>query len=476
MTITWGHISNRTIRLTDLKKCVHQSLASLDDALTFALPLAADYGLFSLDDISDDIASPHSLFDRTDNLKVFESFIDKIWNALDFGASASSGYPSFRLSAGFTASPNKKKKLDVLERFKKVLDASLLALMLTCGVTPRAWQIKKLLYRRSGSSRRNIRLHKNGRIIITNPPAKQSDMAEYTAFWGLVHKLGTALVFYLGVIRPIEIRMLEELQVPVLDYAIYICVDNTKRTTGFLRSPLYNTTDVNRLLIKSDFGAETRVLRHVAIGILRQHFPELMRVSKPGDAPGDRQSQHKFFTGLVNYARDETLQGTGGSAQDCEQQLAVSYAIQEIYGLLSTTGYGPMSNVIDDIDKYKNYALATARLLVAKQDPGYSLGGLSGTADGVSCTCSKLMRTRPFLLSKHVRCLFNWTGYSKLKPVQNPQADEVLVQVTASLVYGEVTSSLNFHPPNGYCTNYPATAVALVSIILITNTILTRYL
>ncbi|KAG6843948.1 hypothetical protein H0H87_011484 [Tephrocybe sp. NHM501043] len=443
LTITWGATFNQELNLQSLKKAAAKSLKSLDTAIQDALPSSFDYAQFSLINVKDDFQSDNSLFDRGDNLETLQPFIDELLREFNVKSRPGSNEPSF---VDVRGKSNAKKVDDVLDRFQKISDALLLSFVLTCGVPPRAWQVLRLVFRQDGAFHRNVCVHRNGCVLITNPRAKQRDTCEFAAFWALVPKLGTALLFYLGVIRPIVISILHERSIPAHDQNIFIFARPTRRTTAFTLIPYeYTTSDLNAMLIRSDFGMETRVLRHVIIAILRQHFSHLMKASNMDDSPGDRQSQHKFNTSLYNYAPDETFQVTGVSTVDCEQQITVSYTIQQFYGLNSKIGDN--LEIIHDIDRFRHQALECARLLVLNRNPGYGFGQMT-PAERI-CKLEDLKAERPFVLR-----------------LKRKLSDDVLVQVTSALIYGQRALPLSLPPPNGYETRHPATATAIIMMAL----------
>ncbi|KAG6905084.1 hypothetical protein DXG01_005192, partial [Tephrocybe rancida] len=304
--ISWKR-REREIHLADLKACAQSSLDSVAKAIEDALPLNVNYNTeFNIHNIKDDISSETSFCDREDNKQVFQPLIDKIWRDLE--------------GSGLRTKAQQK---EVLKRYERITDTILLALSLTCGVPPRAWQITLLLYRAIEGWRRNIRMHRNGHVLITNPRAKQQGTIEFAACWALPHKLGAALIFYLGVIRPLEMKLLQLRCAPTHTHKLYVFTHSTKSRTGLTaKFYLYAASEINGLLIKSAFNAEIRLLRQVTIAILRQHYSHVMRAPlRVGESLGDLQSQHNHRTGILNYACDEAMHGTGVASDDLEMQM-----------------------------------------------------------------------------------------------------------------------------------------------------------
>jgi hypothetical protein len=363
--------------LGGLKTMVHASLAELgpcwDDVLPDGLPEDLDISKFSLRDIDDDPTSRESLFDRPGNQALFKKYIDAIWDLL-FGGPPSDESPVTRCRRNDSCSPrvtykngcrfSPKLAHQYLKRTKALEDANLRSFLETCGVPPRAWQVVLLRYRPLGDLDRNIRIQR-GQVIVANPQAKQRDLELYAAFWCLPPQLSPSFIFGLGVIRPIVIRLLERLGEPTAEHKSYVFVRSERKAAG---SYVLSPSNVNQVLRESDFKAEVRPLRHVAIGILKRHFPHLMRPSDEGRSPLDKQAQHSPRIHADHYARDEIQRSTGSTVIDSEQQMAVSHGLQHLYELI------PSYDLIrSQASTNMLHALWTARDLVERKNPGYDI-------------------------------------------------------------------------------------------------------
>ena len=166
------------------------------------------------------------------------------------------------------------------------------------------------------------------------------------------------------------IWLLERLGEPTAEHKSYIFVHSEHKTASlYVVSP----SDVNRVLQESDFDAEVWPLRHMSIGILKQHFPHLMRPSSgAGRSPLDEQAQHGPQIHANNYARDDIQWSTGSTVVDSERQMAVSHALQYLYELI------PSYDLIrpqhsDQALMNVLHALWTARGLVERKNPGYDI-------------------------------------------------------------------------------------------------------
>ncbi|KNZ79295.1 hypothetical protein J132_10941 [Termitomyces sp. J132] len=447
MRITRTNGNDLKLDIAILRAAAQNSLEAVDSAIQNAIGSSVSYSDFKIAAIQDDFASEKSLFDRSDNQAVFKPFVEQIWFALTARSSKQSLDPTFvdRLTGRWCD----KNVDDALNRFQNLLDSLLLAISITCGVPPRGWQTLHILFRQYGTFRRNVRIYRQSHILLTNPRAKQRDSSEFAAFWSLTQRLGTALIFYLGVIRPIVIDIFRRRSISVDDQMTHVFARSTKRTKMFTSEPFsYTTADLNHMLMKSPLQAENRTLRHINIAILREHFPEVMTFAQNGDSAGDRQSQHQGSTARVHYARDEAIQGVGASMNDIQQQVNVSHKIQAFLGLLPLASCAGLNQVIGNVNELHSQALACARILVVEKHPGYCIGqvDIAQRQKMIQDLCDRL----PFVLSPN-----------------NSAGDEVLVQVTASLVYGQNTTlPLQYCPPEGYEARLPATATVLIMLAL----------
>lgn len=401
----------RTIELTELRNIVHSSLADLERYWSEVLPGQLQYDhfqSFSVRDIKDNPGSSDSLFDIPENVSLFAEFVEKIKGCLlkprpssrPFFTSdsefepdrARNTLPPPSLVTASSTKINRKKCTEYLERTLRLQAVILLLLVLTCGITARAWQIATLQYRTTTNSLRNIRLYK-GELLVTNPQAKQNDQRMYAAFWVLPPTLAKFLLLYLGVIRPIQIWILETLHIPAEQHKSHIFAHMTTRNK---QSYLFSMTDVNNIVRKSDLKMELRPLRHAQIGIVKRHFPDLMRSAQSGESPCNRQSQHTGQTTRQCYAIDEMEHVTGYSTENCQEQLAVSHAFHYLWCLIPSYAKIRAPFLERDWDKNRMHALWVARDLVMGAR-GYNLGMLS--KENLVNRVNDILLRRPFLPS-----------------------------------------------------------------------------
>ncbi|KIM73120.1 hypothetical protein PILCRDRAFT_733216 [Piloderma croceum F 1598] len=219
---TWMNIKARDVDLECLRLQVIKEKDELTDTLTKLFPYV-DFSTFLLSKVADNVEDQTSLFDRQDNKALFKPFIEKVWAHLGRDRAE---HPDIKPTTPiFVSSTGKllpKQAKEWLRGPRLFLRKILRHFYRTIGIPPRAWQTSELLYRARMSYLRNFRVLRHGTPFVGNPRAKQRDKLMYEAFWLLPPHLGLAIIFCLGVIRPIEIEILKMLDIPTTE-ALYIC-------------------------------------------------------------------------------------------------------------------------------------------------------------------------------------------------------------------------------------------------------------
>jgi hypothetical protein len=400
-TLTWGWIRGRIIELellrAQLVREAQQLIASLHDIVP-----VLDISTFKLSKLVDSPdAGSTSLFDRSENVKVFQPYIDDVWRYLGKTDASSPGsiYNKLRKIGA-------KEGREFLQKLQELLEKILAHLMRTSGISPRSWQVAALQYHNYGDYNHNMWLLPHGVPLVGNPRAKQLDLLIYDAFWALAPHLGLALIFYLGVYRPVEIEIMKALGIPTAEHLYFIFVHTRKRPQ--LSTYVYDGKKVNQCLEKDttpELAYESRALRNVQQAIVDRHLARLHNdvVHSILSSGSDGQAQHSPSTHGTSYAVDQITRATAIPLSSRDKQLAVSGAIQ------AWLSFAPRYL---DWDRYINYqpveevelnmtlALDTARRLVIEH---YCV------ADGSKSVRSKRLKDlttkRPFLLGKEVSTL-----------------------------------------------------------------------
>jgi hypothetical protein len=405
-TLTWGHIQGRSIDLDILRRRVVEQADQLTQTLVDLVP-CVELSQFRLSQVTDDAESPESLFDRQDNKALFQPYIDRVWAYL--GRPQSPGAEHYGSAKYDTPIFSRNGRIDEkaakqwLKRPAELLRLILRHLCRTCGITPCAWQTADLLYRCVGTYLRNFRLLRHGTPFLGNPKAKQNDRLMYEAFWALPPHLGIVLLFYLGVIRPIEIEILKNLGIPTGDHEHYIFVHNHKRPT--LSSYVFSTSTVNEILHcgTPELSYESRACRKVMASIYDHHLSHLHQDSweKLLRSTGNAQAKHTENTNDGRYVQDEISRATGKPLSARSQQIGVSRAFHAFFGFLPGISWSSLANhrPKEEREQHINVALGVARLLVVEV-----YGVANGTPSQRIQRVAELISSKPFFLGKEV-CL-----------------------------------------------------------------------
>ena len=182
-TLTWQRIHGRVIKLNNFRHDIISEADQLKQSFTALAPYL-DFSSVALSQLVDDAESPISLFDRDDNRRLFEPFIQQIWLHLGRHQGTTRERPPLSL---FSQSGvlNKRRAWSWLIEQEKFLLLFVAHFYRTVGIPPRAWQTSHLLYRQLGGYLRNVRMIHHGTVLISNPKAKQKDRLMYDAFWAL---------------------------------------------------------------------------------------------------------------------------------------------------------------------------------------------------------------------------------------------------------------------------------------------------
>lgn len=359
----------KTIYLSQLKSAAINSCDELLTHLQQLLPPTVDFSKFSLDKIAGfrGTSLSKSVVDDTENRKIFQEYVDVVWEAISQKAGNAEckkkNLISLKNNSGIW---NKKRVEKYLGISQNLQDAALVAFHASIGIPPRPWQTSALSYRPFGQPKPNINvLH--GQVIVSNPIAKQIDLKEYSAIWALPPQLGRVLVFYLGVIREIEVNLLSQVfKWPTEEHKVYIFTRLSKKTAASSVFS-YSTSQINQILVASELGLDPLALRHVMIALFRRQYPLLLQPEPAGASSVDEQAQHLRLTGDIHYSPDEVIRSTGQSITRTGRQMLVSQTLQAQYGMIE-----PIGTTID-LGEHRLHALYQARHQILLGGSGYGI-------------------------------------------------------------------------------------------------------
>lgn len=371
-------------------------------SLTDIVP-RVDLSTFNLLTVTNNPASPVSLFDLPENKAIFEPYIQQVQQALRQGTSNTHNNNtkgSFIYNS--TVRINKKHAYALLAHSEVFLGKALIHFCKMIGIPPWAWQIREFLFPTVGQYDQNTWILNSKTIYIGNPQVKQKDKLVYDSFWALVPHLRLVLILYLGVYWVVEIEILEDLDIPTAEHKHCIFMHTTKWKT--LSSYTYSLTKVNSLLKGAEdlvVPFETWALHHIFTTLIKQQFPFVDNKMSAVVLQG----QHVSGTKDGWYACDQIQRSTGLSVSSRNHQLGIGQSLQAWCGFVPASyeysSYGAQHNIAN-IEENQQYTFDLARLLILQGDYHIADGDQSTHQ---SCV-SQLMTLKPFLTRKRVDGIF----------------------------------------------------------------------
>ncbi|KZP11280.1 hypothetical protein FIBSPDRAFT_962383 [Athelia psychrophila] len=113
-------------------------------------------------------------------------------------------------------------------------------------------------------------------VLLAHPLAKPDSKLVFNTFWSLPRQLGVILVFFLGVIRVIELKLLGHLWWPTRWHRCHIFIRNTK-PKALSKSLVFNTQSLNARLKKGtpDYPLGIMEYQKLMQSIFDTHFSPL---------------------------------------------------------------------------------------------------------------------------------------------------------------------------------------------------------
>ncbi|KAK7433753.1 hypothetical protein VKT23_020580 [Stygiomarasmius scandens] len=427
-----------SFKLADFGTCYRYEIHELRKALELLVPasiLSTVWESFQLSGLEDDVDSPESLFSQ--NADYFGTFVTRL-RAVLFSQESAILFRKNLLSRKKVA-----KYLADHEAFQRTL---MKVLYVSLGIPPRSFQAAELIYDSHGQLVRCLKIF-DGIVILCNPVAKQNGSKQYECFWALRDEVAKYLLFFIGVIRPVVISLLEHpvinsvAPIPELRRFIFVSLRAGNHSFSLVAVKTktfycFKGTEIDSCLQETSLAMDLKDLRQVATGIMRNWFPELSQaysgLNDPGvQAPMDRQGQHSRKVCNGFYAVDMYIRGTTFNRAECESQIRVSSAWQNLDIVVQNGGEAVTKPTINHVDAFARNgfrAMEAAKAHVYSKD-GYDLLRSGSTVENISKRSQALIRSKPFLRNP-MRPGEEWTkSWDTL-------GDQCTVKVTAALAHG----------------------------------------
>ncbi len=289
----------RGIALSTMVNMARHFTSNVQDALESLLPTSFNWQTLNTLSMKDNLSgTPFSK--QQPNLAIINPLIDSLYDAL--------------LKTEGKGSPLIKRLIrSYLEKEQKFLQALLLAIALTIGIPPRAGQLANIRYMASsdGIECRNIFLRNNIVSLAISQQQRNSHKCR-ALVWTFPPEVGNILVFYLSVVRPVTIKLLQEAGKKLhSDHHSHLFIYNHARRPGRLVWSAVHAANILEEETQSYTG-HTLTLTHLyqfMTSIYKRHFPLLVvsRHVKPATSIANLQADHDQTMSDFNYGLTTTL-------------------------------------------------------------------------------------------------------------------------------------------------------------------------
>jgi hypothetical protein len=341
-----------------------------------SLPTGCEHILqeFDIGKLTDNLADPRSIFEQESNKKWLNSIKETLRTHLFVPGE----------DRHCIVSRNGELSVQAANKWISYEDTILSHLLthfaLTCGVAPREWQIKNLLFDSVGTTWRNMFIL-DGALCVGNPEAKQ--VGQYTAecLWACTSMIAPLFLFEMAVMRPIVTEVLDMLHADVRYRDTHIFVHSFPKARP-ADPHLFNGSDVNSSIQKLTSTLPIRLtcgyLRRFSTTLIAQLLPELLESGEPDTTPSivDDQGQHQKGTGKTHYIQSLNVPAAlQMSLKKARRYISLSQIYQAIFRLARVgegwEGVLSKSHIFQQ-RKHEYLALKEAQSLVCIH---YGIGG-----------------------------------------------------------------------------------------------------
>ncbi|KAG2125104.1 hypothetical protein DEU56DRAFT_903808 [Suillus clintonianus] len=439
ITVRDGEDISQSILFSDLGKLAKTAIADVSERLAECLPggcqgiLQQFHGIFS--QLVDDLGSPDAIFLQPSNRILLQPLLDMMLQCL-----MDPEEPTHHImcSSSLINEECARQWLDFSER---ILGQTIVAFLLTCGIPPRPWQFRSLLFQSDSStgSARNLYLL-GSELVIGNPEAKQINQLTRECLWAFPPSLAPLILFYLAIVRPSVIHILGLIHCANQAHTTHI-FSHTFTTTRHEFPLVWNGSDVNTALRAHTSSLNVQLtcglLRNAVTAMYYQFFPTLSQSESAGAQPVQKAGSNR------HGPSDHVPPALGMSFEQARKYISASHALQALYGLRLPDNNlpGRNSTILGNL-KHTSLALKEARLCIREEYDLYSahLPALSGKA-------ARILDAAPYVCLK-----------------EGMIGDEVLRRILHVVLFGDSKPSvLDRPPPGGYLVTDVSCAVVLVA-------------
>ncbi|KAG2030088.1 hypothetical protein BDR03DRAFT_1017557 [Suillus americanus] len=391
------------------------------------------YEEFAKQNLVDDLGCQESIFQQPANQPWLQPMIKTAYDQLVLLGQRSVFHKN--------GTVNVKAVKALLDKEQDILSLLNVSFQLSCGIPPRAYQMKSLRYNfdpDTGAQRSVFLVW--GILAFANPASKQRQGSVKECLWALPGSLATPVLFYLGILRPAFSQILRLVQGGTKEHETYIFVHGvSKHNTG----AFWSGADVNASLRKHTpslpISLSGPLLRSITTGMLRKFFPSLTEPDQLPDSLLDQQAQHRRHTGDTHYGRDFDLPRPLAMTIDrARGYIVTSQALQAIYSL------GTPDEASRRVLSNSHFFASRVHELVAFKEARFQV--LSVYLKGDISLAQDTLKRAPYMV-----CAGGVIG------------DEVLRHVMHVVIFGTSSPSVTTSPPpSGYSVEDAGFAAALI--------------
>lgn len=409
----------RTLSFSLLSNIAQEVIAKMALLINDALPDGHRhcYQDFRWDQLEDSLFEHNSIFLQEKNNTLLTPMITAIYNTLQ---------ESFH-RPGPPSNSNLAAK-NWLRLDDTILSALCCAIALTCGVPPRDFQLAAFQYHydETTGEKRNLFIVDQS-VCLANPKAKQLDKVTQECLWALPSPLAKPVVFYLGILRPVVILVMKNLQLSAPFHATHIFVhtipgglDGEKNIHQWGGASINGS--IKRWTSESPISLDARFLRDAFTLVLKTFVPHLFQLDVNRADLVDLQGQHTKDTSIVHYGRSFQIpRSLGMSTERAKMYISASKTLHWVYGLGSPSGQtldALQAPVTFSTLKNARVALESARWLIMLH---YGIGW-QATKEENSAIVDNVLERKPFyhdkVLPKVLKILRH--GFAPLPPLYIP--------------------------------------------------------
>ena len=441
-TYSTRRITNHRIEFADLKELTTSLMIKAKEQLRDLLPLGLDDLSVQESALKDNMAFMDSIFQQNED--VFGPLSDKVFDGL---TQAREDRHKLKRQTGKCAETLCPKKTQVwFDKEKELLENILGAISLSIGIPPRAFQMGNLRYTSSMTGKRNLFICKSN-IILGFPVSKLYSRTIQESLWALPPGLSEIVLLYLGVIRPVSLRLADQLRWKrnhLSKTHIFAAVPSERETRADWDGSRLNA--IVQLQTSSTFGIPLSLskLRQVFTAIFRKHLNELIDWVDPTQTSIVNKSADHSQMVANNYGQNAgSLTGLFMSDTQIDQFMEVSHAWQALMGIRP-----PSQRMQDRLHKIPASHLREGNMMSAMDRARYMVCRKYGIGGDTSQEkAAQALVEKPFFPKQDAEQL----------------GDRVLVEIVSRLIYGHGRPGLKEAVPlNGYSVETILEAAALI--------------